>query len=64
MHKKQSKGKRTKRTQKKVEATSKVVFAFRLTPTERDTIHQAAGPRGASQFVLNAALVAAAKTAN
>lgn len=40
----------------------KVVFAFRLTPAERDTIHMAAGPRGASRFVLEAALSAAAKS--
>ena len=39
----------------------RVVFAFRLTPDERDTIHKAAGPRGASQFVLQTALAAAGK---
>ena len=61
MRKKQSKTKRSKSTQKTAEATNKVVFAFRLTPEERDTIHKAAGPRGASQFVLKAALAAASK---
>jgi hypothetical protein len=39
------------------------VFAFRLTKEQRDTIHTAAGPAKASQFVLNAALAAAAKKA-
>jgi uncharacterized protein (DUF1778 family) len=39
----------------------KVVFAFRLSPQERDAIHKAAGPRGASRFVLEAALAAATK---
>jgi len=38
-----------------------VIFAFRLTKEQRDTIHAAAGPAKASQFVLNAALAAAAK---
>ena len=36
-----------------------VVFAFRLKPEERDTIHRAAGPGKATQFVLAAALAAA-----
>ena len=27
------------------------VFAFRLTPAERDAIHKTAGPRNATQFV-------------
>jgi len=31
-------------------------FAFRLTPTERDEIHAAAGPAGASRFVKAVAL--------
>jgi uncharacterized protein (DUF1778 family) len=47
------KSKTTKTTQERV------VFAFRLSPEQRDTIHQAAGPRGASRFVLEAALAAA-----
>jgi hypothetical protein len=38
-----------------------VVFAFRLTKEQRDTIHAAAGPAKASQFVLAAAMAAAAK---
>ena len=36
-----------------------VVFAFRLSPADRDTIHQAAGPGKATKFVLSAALAAA-----
>jgi uncharacterized protein (DUF1778 family) len=59
--------KKTRKTTKKTTPRSKgtgekVVFAFRLSPAERDAIHKAAGPRGASQFVLQAALTAAAKT--
>ena len=58
--------KTTKTTKKKaVRKTSatddRVVFAFRLTKKDRDLIHKAAGPRGASQFVLEAALKAAAR---
>jgi hypothetical protein len=36
-----------------------VVFAFRLTPTERDLIHKAAGPAKASRFVRAVALAVA-----
>ena len=36
-----------------------VVFAFRLTPEERDAIHDAAGPARASRFVRAVALAAA-----
>ena len=32
------------------------VFAFRLTPAERDAIHRAAGPRNATQFVRRVAV--------
>ena len=35
------------------------VFAFRLAPHERDTIHQAAGPARASKYVRAVALAAA-----
>ncbi len=63
-----AKKKTSSKTKAKKKATApgskqgeKVVFAFRLSPQERDTIHKAAGPRGASRFVLEAAL-AAAKT--
>ena len=35
-----------------------VVFAFRLSPADRDTIHKAAGPGKATKFVLGAALAA------
>ncbi len=62
MAKKQSKAKGKKGAQKAAKDTDKVVFAFRLSPAERDTIHKAAGPRGASQFVLQAALAAAKRT--
>lgn len=47
---------------KKSAQDNKVVFAFRLSLAQRDTIHKAAGPRGASRFVLEAALAAATKT--
>jgi len=36
-----------------------VVFAFRLTEAQRDTIHKAAGPTKATKFVRSAALAAA-----
>ena len=36
-----------------------VVFAFRLTPEERDLIHDAAGPARASRFVRAVAIAAA-----
>ena len=36
-----------------------VVFAFRLSQTERDAIHKAAGPAGASRFVRSLAVAAA-----
>jgi len=35
------------------------VFAFRLTPAERDAIHKAAGPARASRFVRTIAVAAA-----
>ena len=36
-----------------------VVFAFRLTPAERELIHKAAGPAKASRFVRAIAIAAA-----
>lgn len=36
-----------------------VVFAFRLTPAERELIHKAAGPAGASRFVRAVSIAAA-----
>ena len=36
-----------------------VVFAFRLTPKERDLIHKAAGPAKASRYVRTLAVAAA-----
>jgi hypothetical protein len=38
-----------------------VVFAFRLTPDEREAIHKAAGPAKASKFVRTLAVAAARK---
>ena len=35
------------------------MFAFRLTPAERDAIHKAAGPAKASKFVRSLAVAAA-----
>ena len=40
-------------------ADNLVVFAFRLSPQERDLIHDAAGPSRASRFVRAVALAAA-----
>ncbi len=61
-----SKSKRPKRSKKvkepkKVKAPKEplVVFAFRLTATERDQIHKAAGPGKATRLVKGAALAAA-----
>ncbi len=55
--------KTTKKTTPKIAGKDeKVVFAFRLTLDERKAIHKAAGPGGASRFVLEAALTAATKT--
>ena len=54
--------KKSKTAKPKKEKTTKeplVVFAFRLTEADRDLIHKAAGPAGASRFVLAAALAAA-----
>ena len=36
-----------------------VVFAFRLSEADRTLIHKAAGPAGATRFVLGAAVAAA-----
>ena len=44
---------------KREKVENPVVFAFRLTQTERTKIHDAAGGGKASQFVLAAALAAA-----
>ena len=51
---------KTKKEKAPKTADDKVVFAFRLSPAERDAIHKAAGPRGASRFVREVALAAAA----
>lgn len=39
-------------------------FALRMTKTERDAIHKAAGPRGASAFARRVLAEAAAKEAS
>jgi len=49
------------KAEKKADRTELCIFAFRLTKEQRDIIHAAAGPAKASQFVLAAALTAAAK---
>ena len=56
-----AKAKAVKAKPEKAPRPDLVIFAFRLTKEQRDTIHAAAGPAKASQFVLNAALAAAAK---
>ena len=43
----------------KVAKENLCVFAFRLTPEERDAIHKAAGPAKASKFVRALAVAAA-----
>ena len=43
----------------KVPKEDLVVFAIRLTAAERDAIHAAAGPRGATRFVRGLAVAAA-----
>ncbi len=57
---------KTTRTSKKAKEPKKekrskelVVFAFRLSPSERDLIHKAAGPGKATRLVKGAALAAA-----
>jgi hypothetical protein len=51
--------KEPKREQEKAPKDPLVVFAIRLTEAERTAIHQAAGPRNATQFVRAVALAAA-----
>ena len=46
-------------SKKKAPVEDLVVFAFRLTPEERNVIHQSAGPARASKFVRAVALAAA-----
>jgi hypothetical protein len=45
--------------EKRTPAEDLVVFAFRLTPAEREIIHKASGPAGASRFVRAVAIAAA-----
>jgi hypothetical protein len=56
---KRSSSKKTTAMPKARASESLVVFAFRLTPAERDVIHDAAGPAKASRFVRAVALAAA-----
>ena len=54
-----TKGTRGKAVTPKAERATKeelVVFAFRLTPAEREAIHKAAGPARASRFVRRVAV--------
>ena len=52
-------GVRTPAVEKSTPAEDLVVFAFRLTPKERDLIHKAAGPAKASRYVRTLAVAAA-----
>lgn len=49
----------TPTVEKATETEDLVVFAFRLTATERDLIHMAAGPAKASRYVRTLAVAAA-----
>ena len=51
--------KAAKKREPKPKEENLVVFAFRLTPEERDAIHKAAGPARASRFVRAVAIAAA-----
>ena len=51
--------KEAKARKEKMPTVPMVVFAFRLTETQRDQIHRAAGPGKATKFVRSAALAAA-----
>ena len=48
-----------KKAEKKPHREDLCVFAFRLTPKEREDIHKAAGPGKASKFVRTLAVAAA-----
>jgi uncharacterized protein (DUF1778 family) len=56
---KKSKAKEPKPKKEKAPKEPLVVFAFRLSETDRDLIHRAAGPAQATRFVRSAALAAA-----
>ncbi len=51
MAKSKKKAKRSKSKMQKASKEELVVFAFRLAPAERDSIHKTAGPGNASRFV-------------
>ena len=50
-----------KKAENKPQRDELCVFAFRLTPKEREDIHKAAGPGKASKFVRSLAVAAARK---
>ena len=50
-----------KKAEEKLVGEELCVFAFRLTPEERDAIHKAAGPGKASRFVRTLAVAVAKK---
>ena len=56
---KATKPKAAKETKPRKALEAPVVFAFRLEAADRDVIHKAAGPAGATRFVRSAALAAA-----
>ncbi len=56
---KKPEAKTEKRKKQKAAKEPQVVFAFRLSETDRDLIHKAAGPAKATRFVRSAALAAA-----
>jgi hypothetical protein len=60
---KKSKAKEPKPKKEKPPKEPQVVFAFRLSETDRDLIHKAAGPAKATKFVRAAALAAARQDA-
>jgi hypothetical protein len=53
--------KKAKATKAKEREAELVVFAFRLTPAERDAIHKTAGPARASRYVRAVAAAFAAE---
>ncbi len=59
MSKKKPEPKSSKPKKMKPPKEPQVVFAFRLSETDRDLIHKAAGPAKATKFVRAAALAAA-----
>jgi hypothetical protein len=56
---KKAKAPKKEKATKREKVENPVVFAFRLDAADRDKIHAAAGPAGATRFVRSAALAAA-----